>query len=538
MKRLPFIKISFWILFSVITLLLYFVVRNNPQNNHLRSIPSQAENVIVIDLNELILSYKNLIEEDPSQLDSLFTNFIKDQEEDPDFEIPAVTPFQKVAIYFLSDDVQNIDLLLFCLEASSIEGLIKMVNRYEETVEFTDFEGGQIVYLKKSNLGFLQKGSTVVFVSPLALRFSNDEIDLALLKNQFKHHFGPEKKLADLNADFASIITTKNHVDYWKSNGSNLVDNIGGQILKLTNANFIRENHLMLNVKDEGLLFTTKMTFASDDVLRVKEDNTPLGLNANESFKFSASINPSMMSDVFEMLVPQQQQFLLKDWTGSMCMSVHGFDVVSLKQIRQPEMDTTGLLKPSSAQKSDTVPLNNNELLSYPMFQLSCELNINDITEFKKAIETNPMIKKEQDLFYYELPNILVERTDKSTKTSSIAVQRIYFYLKDNHLIFTPSSTIDGSFLPEYRTFSLAFSFDNLSKTYVPRNKIDFFAMSFIPTFDLESFSMNYVNAQGNKAELKGSFTLKNKDISHLLKLPLLMLKLSEIEFGDVLKAM
>jgi hypothetical protein len=61
--------------------------------------------------------------------------------------------------------------------------------------------------------------------------------------------------------------------------------------------------------------------------------------------------------------------------------------------------------------------------------------------------------------------------------------------------------------------------------------------MSFIPTFELDAFTMNYQSISGNKLELKGIFTLKNPEVSHLLKLPLLFLKLSDIDFSEVIKA-
>ena len=48
------IKIIFWTLFTLGVVFFYFIVRNNPNNEHLRVIPVQADNVVVLNLNELI----------------------------------------------------------------------------------------------------------------------------------------------------------------------------------------------------------------------------------------------------------------------------------------------------------------------------------------------------------------------------------------------------------------------------------------------------------------------------------------------------
>jgi len=527
------IKIIFWTVFTLGVVFFYFIVRNNPNNDHLRVIPVQADNVVVLNLNELILSYKELIEEDPSKLDSLFTDIFKPTE-DSDFEPPAVTPFQKIAIYSLTDDVRNFDLLLICLNATSVDGLINMMNKYDEEPVFIEQEGGIIGWLKKSNVAFLKNNTTVVMVSPLTMKLSDDELDKELLQNQYKNHFSKGDKLADVSEEFANIIASKSHIDYYKSSGSNLVDKIEGQVLQFTSENFIRENHLQMFLKDEGVLFSTFMTFASDNVIQVQEDNTPLELIGLESFKFSTSLNPFMMTDVINDLIPTKYHNLIKPWTGRMCFAVHGYDNISLKTIRQPILEEGTIIK---STKADTIPLNASEFLSYPMFQLACELNKSDVPQVLDMINSTPEFKKEGELYYYEVPEILIERIDKSTKDTSYLVQRVYFYIQDNHLIFSPTSEINSSFKPEYRTFSLAFSFDNLVASYKPRNKIDFFAMSFIPTFELDAFTMNYKSISGNKLELNGVFTIKNPDVSHLLKLPLLFLKLSDIDFTEVIKA-
>jgi hypothetical protein len=445
------IKIIFWTVFTLGVVFFYFIVRNNPNNDHLRAIPVQADNVVVLNLNELILSYKELVEENPSLLDSLFTDMFKPSE-DSDFEPPAVTPFQKIALYALTDDVRNFDLLLICLNAASIDGLMNMMNKYDEEPVFIEQEGGVIGWLKKSNVAFLKNNTTVVMVSPLMMKLSDDELDEALLQNQYKNHFSKGDKLADVSQEFASIITSKSHIDYYKSSGSNLVDKIGGQVLQFTSENFIRENHLQMFLEDEGLLFSTFMDFASDNVIQVQEDNTPLELNGLESFKFSTSLNPSIMTSVFDDIVPAKYHALIKPWTGRMCFAVHGYDNISLKTIRQPILEEGAIIK---STKADTIPLNASEFLSYPMFQLACELNKTDVAQVVEMINSTPEFKKEGELYYYEIPEILIERIDKSIKDTSYVVQRVYFYLQDNHLIFSPTSEINTSFKPEYRTFSL-----------------------------------------------------------------------------------
>jgi hypothetical protein len=532
MKITSKVKLAFWILFTTAVALFYFVVRNNPNNDHLRHIPADANNVVLFDLNEMLLAYRPIIEDNPTILDSLFADFYK-MDDKESFEPIAIVPFQKIAFYGVTDSKLSIDLLVVCFQSLSLDGLIKSVNEREEEPIWITEGNGSICWLKKTNVAFIKQGSATLFISPLLGKLSDDEITEEMLLSQYHNHFGPEKKLADVNEQFAKVIASHNQIDYWRKSGSGIMKQLSGQFLNLSASNFIRENHLQLNLLDEGLSFQTFMTFAQANMINVQEDNTPLVLKGNESLKLSVSLNPVLIGDLMTSVVPKEQLHINDYWTGRMCMVVHGFDNFSLRTIRKPILEEGVTIKNVNI---DTVPLNPREFLSYPIVQLALEMDLPQGKTMSELLANNPLFAKVDDWFVYEIPDVLVMRTN-SAKEVSYSTQKIYFRMVGNSLIFSTTSEVDKSFTPEYRTFSMAFDFITFANTYVPRDKMDFFAVSLIPSLEFEQLTLDYVSMQENRVELNGAFTMKQNEISHLLKFPMLFLKLREIKMDEVLKA-
>jgi hypothetical protein len=526
------VKWTFWLLFTVAVALFYFVVRNNPTNHHLRHIPADANNVVLFDLNEMLLAYRPIIENNPTILDSLFTDYFK-MDDKESFEPIAISPFQKIAFYSLTDGKSQIDLLVVCFQAFSLDGLIKSVNDRDEEPLFITLDHGTICWLKTANLAFVKQGSTTLFISPLLGKLSDELLTEDILKSQYNAHFGPEKKLADISEQFAQVILSHNQIDYWRGSGTGIMKQMGGQLLNLSSANFIRENHLQLNLLNEGLSFQTFMTFAQADMISVQEENTPLTLEGNESLKLSIALNPALLEELMTSIVPKEQLHINEYWTGRMCMVVNGFDNLSLRKIRKPTLEEGVTIKKVNV---DTIPLNPHELLSYPIVQLAMEMSLPEGKTMIEILDNNTLFSKFDEWYVYEVPDVLVMRTN-STKEVKYNAQKIYCRMIGNSLVFSTTTEIDKNFIPEYRTFSLVFDFLTFSKTYVPRDKMDFFAVSLIPSLEFERLTMDYVGMKDNKVELSGAFTMKENEISHLLKFPMLFLKLREVKVDEVLKA-
>jgi hypothetical protein len=526
-------KWAFWILFTTAVALFYFVVRNNPNNNHLRLIPAQANNVVIFDLNEMLLAYRPILEDNPTILDSLFADMYK-MDDKESFEPIAIVPFQKIAFYTLQDETSAVDLLLVCFQSLSLDGLIKSVNeREEEPFWMSMNNGGTVCWLKKTNVAFMKEGNATVLVSPLMGKLSDDLLTEEILQHQYEVHFGNAKKLVDVNKQFSEVILSHNQIDYWRSSGTGLMNKMSGQLLNFSSDNFIRENHLKLNLLDDALSFQTRLTFAAEDMLRVQENNTPLTLNEDESLKLSMSVNPLIFDDLLGSVLPKDELKLSEYCTGRMCLVVNGFDNMSLRTIRMPLLEEGVTIKNVMA---DTVPLNPRELISYPLTQVAIELSLSSTEAINKLIEETQLFNRVGDWYEYELPDVLVMRTN-TEKEITYTTQKIYVKADGNSLIVSMTNDENKQFTPEFRTFSLAFSFINFANTYVPRDKMDYFAVSLIPSLEFESLILDYSGMHENSVELSGAFTMKKNEISHLLKFPMLFLKLREIKMDEVLKA-
>jgi hypothetical protein len=526
------VKWAFWVLFTISVALFYFVVRNNPTNDHLRQIPAEANNVVLFDLNEMLLAYRPIIENNPTILDSLFTDYFKFDNKES-FEPIAISPFQKIAFYSLTDGSTQMDLLLVCFQSFSLDGLIKSVNDREEEPTWLSIDQGTVCWLKATNVAFIKQGNTTLFISPLLGKLSDDELTEAILKNQYTAHFGSEKKLAEVNEQFAQVIQSRNQIDYWRSSGTGLMNQMGGQLLNLSSTNFIRENHLQMNLLDDGLSFQTFITFAQSDMIRLQDDNAPLQLEGDESFKLSIALNPKVLGELMTSFIPKEQLHISDYWTGRMCVAVNGFDNLSLRTIRQPILEEGVNIKKIVG---DTVPLNTRELLSYPIVQLAVELDIPSEKSILDLFESSTSFTKVDQWYTYDVPDVLVMRTSTSKEVTYMR-QKIYFRVLGNSLIISTTSEVDMSFSPVYKTFSLAFDFLTFARTYVPRDKMDFFAVSLIPSLEFEKLTLDYIGMHDNRVELSGAFTMKENEISHLLKFPMLFLKLREVKMDEVLKA-
>ena len=377
-----------WSAFLLILIVGYFYIPR-PNSKHLNLIPSSAKAIIIADLYTISEDYYNLLEKYPNKLIDIIDFKKKDliYKDKRQRKNIGFNPLNKIALYI--DKHEDLDLICAILPIYNRKDFLSFINfNNEQTSEInTDF--GQITFFKKSKLSVLCSNESAIVILPLK---ENNNISLQKTKAYFQNI---NKSFLNDNQDFNKISQSTNHIVY---------------NFRPINNTFIKSINGELNYKAGGVF--TECTYELVDSNQFKNINsTSIKLDKNEFARFSTYVNPNIINDILNHILPNNFSKLFSFCSGGINISMFGFTNKSLNK------DKVNYI---------------SSLVNIP--KITCSVSIKDESEVIKILKSDSnFIKNTDNLFEYEVIKTLKSDSNFTNNSKNIVK---YYLASINDTIF------------------------------------------------------------------------------------------------------
>ncbi len=513
---------SIWPILALIFFGTYFLLPKDKEEDHLKLIPSNASFVFIANPMKVFKTYARMLEKNPSLFKDI--EFEIDKDDLNESVTDGINPFKKIAIYRFEYPEIDFSGLGIIARTENFKSFVEAFNNRDNKDEPTDLNGGQFLILDKDDEFYLYKNGVGVRIMA-----EMSEISEEIVKQCFNDIFDSKTHLVDLEPSFLSQVNSDNQATYWSKVGNNLIDKLNPQLGVISNL-FDRKD-VAVNLTKDGFEIDAALELQDENSIVERKEPQELELIGSECFRFTASVNPNQFDNFFDLIIPEDKKYLIKDWNGGISAAIDGFRNISIKKIRK--VDENGLtfkdsLYPFKMIEEDIldikIPMANgglDDLFSYPFFTVACELsNVDDV---KKAINQDSTISNVGTYYSFILPGFIVNDGVEKKK------QRVYFYFVDNSMVFTPELP-EQNYVPQYNNFGMIFRFDPFYENYEYKSMMGDFVLTQMQDFNFNEISVHYVKTENGFVKLKGVFDLKDTE-NHLVGFPLLLKKISDVPF-------
>jgi len=513
------VKVVFWIGILGLIFGFYFLLPKIDQSHNLELVPEDAEFVAVLDNITVARTYKRFIEDNPMA----FGDFISEKYGKNAILKYGINPMQKIVLFSLKDSITAQRSYIALVEVAKPSYLVDAVLGRDPKTKISK----QNIWSEYEEDGNVVVGGLGKIALVMYLPGKLDDKDA--INNLIAKVLKGDKKLVDVNADYKKMITKKEHFSFWASGAYQTSINVSDHLSVFQS---LFDNIIISStLQDEGVIFTGEL-FESENKGLLPRENTLVKLQGNECFRFSASVNPDKFANVLKGFIPADKMYLLSSWNGGVCIAIDRFEPVELKKKRIKVDTGTGEQTPYFVDLIDTkievenVGFRLNELMSYPAFTLSCELD--NVSKIKELLKSDSSIHEKNGMYSFIIDSAYVQYTKNGIKVTE--KQHVYFYFEANNIVISPDSK-KGEFKPSYATFGCVFDLPALIACYTPRSFMDDFGVTIIEGFGIKGISFNTVSTADNVVNIEGKFSLVDTTESHLIAIPRMMKKIPGVPF-------
>jgi len=464
------IKYILWIAFLIILIVGYFYIPR-PNSKHLKLIPSSAKAIIIADLYTISEDYYNLLEKYPDKLIDIIDFKKKDliYKDKRQRKNIGFNPLNKIALYI--DKYEDLDLICAILPIYNRIDFLSFINFNNEQISEINADFGQITFFKKSKISVLSSNESAILILPLK---ENNNISLQTAKSYFENI---NNSFLNDNESFNKISEITNHIVYNVSSINN---------------NFMKSINGKLHFKLGGIYTDCTYELADSSIFK-NISSTSLQLKENEFARFSTYVNPNIINDILNPILPNAFSKLSSFCSGGINISMFGFTNKNLNKDKVSYMSS---------------------LVNIP--KITCSLSIKDESEVIKILKSDSnFIKNTDNLFEYEVIKTL--KSDSNFTNNSKNVVKYYLasindtiFITINNRTLILSNTKEGLTHSNnnYNTLSCKVDVEKLIEAYPKNNFTQKMIVNQIRQSEIKQLDIHSYEKQNTKMLLKGNILI------------------------------